>query len=223
MVYFDFYRNPLLESYNAKLCNFDNLYSSSNVDLFDSQHFLATDRACALGMFNLRYHNYKNDYFTHQFTDFRVADFLNTSIDPPTFPISNSTLTNSSKSQGSIFVDSEVNLSVSNLRSAYALDKLLAVTQQAKDGSYEEQIKSHFGFNPNLDSQKVRFIGSVDAPITISDVEGTATTQQSTSGQIVGKGVSLTNGSLNLTVMNMASLWVFFIYYLKPTILLAVP
>ena len=207
-VYQDFYRNPLLEKYNADLTSLDYCFlnpqfrSNSSDASFPcwSQRsgYLSTSFYARLGLFDIKYHNYKMDYFTHQFTDFRIADFLNTSINGPHFyePSGDDlAFSHNSKSQGIITLDDGSYLTISNLRSAYALDKLLAVTQNAKDGSYNSQIAAHFGFDPHLDSQKVQFIGSVDSPITISDVEGTATTEASSLGQICGKGVSLTNGS----------------------------
>lgn len=207
-VYQDFYRNPLLEKYNADLTSLDYCFlnpqfrSSSSDASFQcwsqKSGYLSTSFYAKLGLFDVKYHNYKMDYFTHQFTDYRIADFLNTSIGAPSFSLNianDISTTKSSFSQGFLDVVDTSYLSISNLRSAYALDKLLAVTQNAKDGSYNSQIAAHFGFDPHLDSQKVQFIGSVDSPITISDVEGTATTEQSSLGQICGKGVSLTNGS----------------------------
>lgn len=205
-VYQDFYRNPLLEKYNADLTSLDycflnpqfrSISSDASFQCWSQKSgYLSSSFYAKLGLFNIKYHNYKMDYFTHQFTDYRIADFLNTKIGSPIFNLPNTdvnSFTDTNFSQGSILINDV--LTVSNLRSAYALDKLLAVTQNAKDGSYNSQISAHFGFDPHLDSQKVQFIGSVDSPITISDVEGTATTEESSLGQICGKGVSLTNGS----------------------------
>lgn len=195
-IYMDFYRNPLIENYDNRLCNFDNCWHTQNAYV-TSNHWLNANAFASLGLFDMKYHNYKMDFFTHQFTDFRFADFLNTSYSAPVFPLSNNGKSSDRASDSSTqaFVENKNGqISISNLRSAYALDKLLAVSQNAKDGSYNSQIAAHFGFEPRIDSQKVRFIGSVDAPITISEVEGTATTTQSKLGQIAGKGVSITDG-----------------------------
>lgn len=215
-VYFDFYRNPLLEKYNSHLCNFDSFYTSINTSDYFDNLYLKTDIFTNLGFFDIRYHNYKNDYFTHQTTDFRIADFVNTDISVPKFPNTDVAPFASHTQAGLDFDNSEPNnyLTVSSLRSAYALDKLLAVSQNAKDGSYNEQIAAHFGFNPSLDNQKVQFIGSCSSPVTISDVEATATTANSTVGQIVGKGVSLANGSFEFSTREHGI--IMGIFYLLP-------
>lgn len=211
-VYFDFYRNPLLEKYNPHLCNFDTFYTEFNSSNYFDNLYLRTDIFSNLGFFDIRYHNYKNDYFTHQSTDFRVADFVNTDFSAPSFP--SDVQPQASHTQAGLTVVSPSFLSVSSLRSAYALDKLLAVSQNAKDGSYNEQIAAHFGFNPSLDNQKVQFIGSCSSPVTISDVEATATTANSTVGQIVGKGVSLANGSFEFSTREHGI--IMGIFYLLP-------
>lgn len=211
-IYNDMYRNPLLEKYNVICSNFDYLYTNAQRSnafsefVIDDTNLLSTSKYAEAGLFDMKYHSYKMDYFTHQFTDFRAADFLNVAQSSPIFGDNKLFPAYASSSpnvhQGVLAIsdnDFPVGLTVSNLRSAYALDKLLATTQNAKDGSYNEQIKAHFGFDPSLDNQKVKFIGSVDAAVTISDVEGTATTDSSTLGQITGKGVSLSNGSFEFT------------------------
>lgn len=197
-IYYNFYRNPLLERYNRFLINFDDFYSDN---IKDKSHYagnyLNVNYFALNGFFNIKYHNLKSDYFTHCFTDFRSADFVNPSSSPS---FSGADISSqSSPAQGILDIDSGSSLSISNLRSAYALDKLLAFSQNAKDGSYTEQIKAHFGFDPGLDNFKPQFIGSCSSPITISDVEGTATTEASSLGQICGKGVSLSNGSFEFS------------------------
>lgn len=223
-VYMDFYRNPVIEKYDSLITNLDYVMypslrtgavdASSDYPLYNDT-MLNTAYYCKHGLFDIRYHNYKRDYFTHQFKDFRNVDFLTNLNFPPSFSGTNllssdvdgSFLPAESTGQGSMVgyvpdtsKSSVLGFTISNLRSAYALDKLLAVTQNAKDGSYNEQIVAHFGFNPKVDSQKVQFIGSVDSPIQINDVEATASTDNSTLGQIAGKGVSLTNGSFEFDV-----------------------
>ena len=210
-VYNDFYRNPLLEPELTDYFNLDRFYQARTVDagvedgkiLGPSHAHDVGTKDDDLGLFRelvtLRYRNWKKDLYTHLRPDFAGADFLTLGLSSPILSQSYSADTSFTGRPVSGVEQSGVNgavggFSISNLRSAYALDKLLFVTQNAKDGSYNEQIKAHFGFDPHLDNQKVQFIGSVDAPVTISDVEATSTTDNSTLGQIAGKGVSLTNG-----------------------------
>lgn len=114
--------------------------------------------------------------------------------------------TNQSK-QGELYVPTPgegLNFTVANLRSAYALDKLYRLMLSAKDGSYSEQMKVRFGIDAPDDDWKSQFIGAIDAPITISEVETTADTYDgneigSAAGTLYGKGSSLSNGNIDFT------------------------
>lgn len=232
-VYMDFFRNPYLEAYDSRICNFDNLYQMVSDTTTDSLYESGSKKSKYINMlnmmnikfFDIKYKNYKLDYFTHQNPIFRGVDFMTANnFAAPEFPYGtyfngdnsrygrfynhidgNPNVANSTKNGNTLMQailnattsgsSQQYQLSIPNLRSAYALDKLLAVSAAAKDGSYNQQILAHFGFDPKLDDTKCRFIGSSDAPVTISDVEATATTDQSTLAQIAGRGVSLSNGS----------------------------
>ncbi len=232
-IYYDFYRNPILESYNNKITNLDGyMYPALSEDSFTSYYvngdgYFKTGEMAKAGLFDVHYINYKRDYYTHMFKNFRGVDFLTNFQSSPEFPViysydnndqPNPIYTEGSAYQGFIQTSGvgqrDSFLSISNLRSAYALDKLLAITQNAKDGSYNEQIAAHFGFSPRLDSQKVRFIGSCDAPVTISDVEGTASTDKSSLAQIAGKGVSLSNGTFEFDTNEHGI--IMGLFYLRP-------
>lgn len=84
--------------------------------------------------------------------------------------------------------------SAADVRSAFALDKLLRVT--AFGGShYEDQIEAHFGYKmPRGISKEAYFLGSQTTDINITEVVSTASTGAdgagSVLGDIAGKGYS---------------------------------
>ena len=85
-------------------------------------------------------------------------------------------------------------LSISNLRSAFALDKLYRLSIAAGDGDYGSQIRAHYGFDVPYDNCKSRFLGGISEPISISEVITTATTSEAPTGDISGKGLSANSG-----------------------------
>ena len=89
--------------------------------------------------------------------------------------------------------------SVANIRSLFATEKLLSITQRTKK-TYEAQTLAHFGYDvPENIGNKVFFIGSHDGIIQIQDVNATATTSGEDSsrlGEIAGKGIGF-NGNSN--------------------------
>lgn len=160
----------------------------------------------------LRYRDWKKDYFNVVKPFFQGSDFMCSEFRPISFPFVNKatnfvpdTFKNSGNFQGSLVADgSSFGISVANIRSAYALDKLYRLMVSAKDGSYSEQMKVRFGIDAPDDDWKSQFIGAIDAPITISEVETTADTYDgneigSAAGTLYGKGSSLSNGNIDFT------------------------
>lgn len=88
-------------------------------------------------------------------------------------------------------------LSVANLRAAFAYDKMLRLSVAAGDGDYGSQIRAHYGFNAVHDDWKSQFIGGCSAPVNISEVLTTATTEQAPTGDIYGKGASFNQGTFS--------------------------
>lgn len=88
-------------------------------------------------------------------------------------------------------------LSVANLRAAFAYDKMLRLSVAAGDGDYGSQIRAHYGFNAVHDDWKSHFIGGCSAPVNISEVLTTATTEQAPTGDIYGKGASFNQGTFS--------------------------
>lgn len=203
-IYSDFYRNAQYESINVETFSLDNTSSSSSI---------ATQTA---NMMYLRYRDWKKDYFNVVSPSFQGADFMNASFTPVTFPFddryasfvpdSSNIDTSGTGKQGQLYLSAgsaPLQITAANIRSAFALDKLYRLMISAKDGSYSEQMKVRFGVESPDDDWKSTYLGGVDAPITISEVETTADTYDGSDGSIAGtlygKGTSLCNGNIDFT------------------------
>lgn len=209
-IYSDFYRNAQYESVNVNAFNIDgvNFASSTNPNIGP----LVTPQLY------LRYRDWKKDYFNAVSPQFQGNDFMSSTFSPIEFP----TATNkpdqgyvySSTSGGNYmsYIASGTtqnnplgNFTISNLRSAFALDKLYRLMASAKDGSYSEQMKVRFGVDAPDDDWKSKFIGAVDAPITIGDVTTTSDTYDESSNQgaipgtLYGNGWSQSKGLIDFT------------------------
>ena len=197
-IYSDFYRNPLYESVDVENFNVDNSNPSTSV---------ANQTA---SMMYLRYRDWKKDYFNAVSPAFQSSDFMSSSFSPVSFGVSASsgepyTNTDISSKLGGMYIKSADNFTVANLRSAYALDKLYRLMLSAKDGSYSEQMKVRFGVDAPDDDWKSKFIGAIDAPITIGDVTTTSDTYNETDnsgaipGTLYGNGWSQSQGNIDFT------------------------
>ena len=204
-IYSDYYRNPDYEPINAENFCLDVYTAGSKaILLYDS--------------LVLRYRDWKKDYFNVVKPAFQGSDFMSSTFQPITFSSPSGSTVRSTFPDSyhynkdflggvSTIIDSSttgLRLTVSNLRSAYALDKLYRLMVSAKDGSYSEQMKVRFGIDAPDDDWKSKFIGAIDAPITISEVETTADTYDgneigSAAGTLYGKGSSLSNGNIDFT------------------------
>ena len=93
-----------------------------------------------------------------------------------------------------------LNISVHNIRAAFALDKLIRLQQQAGNGSYGEQIRNRFGAANVHDDWQAQYLGGSSAPISISEVITTANTAKSVgdglTGDIYGKATSVNDGRI---------------------------
>lgn len=203
-IYSDYYRNADYEPIKTYTFNVDS--AVPNVSAMNYE-----------GLW-LRYRDWKKDYFNVVKPSFQGSDFMSSSFNPLTFSSPVGSTVRSSLPDTyhfnrdflggvSTIVDPSttgLRLTVSNLRSAYALDKLYRLMSSAKDGSYSEQMKVRFGIDAPDDDWKSQFIGAIDAPITISEVETTADTYDgneigSAAGTLYGKGSSLSNGNIDFT------------------------
>lgn len=204
-IYSDFYRNPLYEPIDVENFNVDNTSSSSSI---------ANQTA---HMMYLRYRDWKKDYFNAVSPSFQGSDFMGPELSAITFPYNPSSDTHafvpSTDASNHNYMGRVVNnsssgfnnLTVANLRSAYALDKLYRLMVSAKDGSYSEQMKVRFGVDAPDDDWKSKFIGAIDAPVTIGDVTTTSDTYNETDqsgaipGTLYGNGWSQSKGTIDFT------------------------
>lgn len=200
-IYYDFYRNPMYELNFPEAYNVDDSFDTElSSPTFDN--YTTPDNA----RFSLRYRNWKKDYFNCVSPYFQGADWLTTSFNAPVFDGYTSSTTNMMKPFSSFYGKNAQSylagsnnvpknmFSISNLRSAFALDKLYRLSIAAGDGDYASQIRAHYGFDVPYDNCKSRFLGGISEPISISEVITTATTSEAPTGDIYGKGISANSG-----------------------------
>lgn len=201
----DFYRVANWEDNRVKSWNIDGL----NIDL------TATWNAVTLQNFldnylALNYRPWKKDLFTIANTQFQGADFLSNQFISPSFPSYSDTDVASfapttherSGFQADVATDAinkkTLRLTVANLRSAFALDKLYRLMAQASDGDYKSQIKARYGFDAYAPQMRCQFVGSASSVIQVNPITSTADTLTTTDnsfegtpvGRIYGNGVA---------------------------------
>nr|DAG06227.1 MAG TPA: Major capsid protein [Siphoviridae sp. ct3z32] len=198
----DFYRVANWEDNRVKSWNIDGL----NIDLTSTwnavtlQNFLDNYLA-------LNYRPWKKDLFTIANTQFQGADFLSNSFNSPIFPQFNNDngfvpeTSISGGKQGELYVKSAGStsfLTMANLRSAFALDKLYRLMALASDGDYKSQIKARYGFDAYAPQMRCQFVGSASSVIQVNPITSTADTLTTTDnafsgtpvGRIYGNGVA---------------------------------
>lgn len=191
----DFYRVANYEGNRISSYNVDAMLpmaGSSNFETFIKSY-------C-----QLRYRPWKKDLYTISNTTFQGSDFMSNEIRPASFPNVNKpsnfvpdTFKNSNNFQGALVADgSSFGISVANLRSAFALDKLYRLSSGASDGDYKSQIKARYGFDAYAPQYKSEFIGSASANVQVNPITTTADTLSSDdtsgtpAGRIYGNGVA---------------------------------
>lgn len=209
-IYSDYYRNAQYESINLNAWNIDNINPASGSTPLVSP--------LVAPMLYLRYRDWKKDYFNAVSPSFQGNDFMNALFTPIVFPSAGQDVNANPTSwgnknvnyQGGLSINqpsggSSAGITVANLRSAYALDKLYRLMSSAKDGSYSEQMKVRFGVVSPDDDWKSKFIGAIDAPVTIGDVTTTSDTYDESSqsgaipGTLYGNGWSQSRGNIDFT------------------------
>lgn len=219
-VYYDNYRNPLYESNNPAAYNIDQYFGTNKTFVFDG-----SDIDVCKKFITLRYRNWSKDYFTCSSPQWMGADYLTEPTTIPLSIVGTNSGHSGGSDVSSDFVgnydtvnDSDVThslntstgigaylnidgdaatFSVANLRAAFAYDKMLRLSVAAGDGDYGSQIRAHYGFNAVHDDWKSQFIGGCTAPVNISEVLTTATTEQAPTGDIYGKGASFNQGTFS--------------------------
>lgn len=182
----------------------ENRISSYNVDFMLPMTGSSNFETFIRSYCQLRYRPWKKDIYTISNTTFQGSDFMSNEIRPVTFPNVNKpsnfvpdTFKNSNNYQGALVADgSSFGISVANLRSAFALDKLYRLSAGASDGDYKSQIKARYGFDAYAPQYKSEFIGSSSATVQVNPITTTADTLSSDdatgtpAGRIYGNGVA---------------------------------
>ncbi len=176
-IYSDFYRNSTYEAFDASSFSLDDV--TTNTSILDIM----------LSFGQLRYRNAQLDYFTNlrptplfDLDDQSISSFVNT----PGFV--DSLTIDSDSNAVNLHSDSGL-FTVSSIRNAFALDKLLRITQRAGK-TYAEQIKAHFGYEVSEGRDgRVNYLGGFDSNIQVGDV-----TQMSGTTASPEQGVSIKHG-----------------------------
>lgn len=179
-IYNDFYRNSTYEPVDVSSFSLDAFTGSVKYQTFFNNY-------C-----KLRYRNAQLDYFTNlRPTPLFESDSLSANFD-------NFWLSTSDKEQtpyisaNNVVFDSDakgVDISVTAIRNAFALDKLMRITQRAGK-TYAEQIKAHFGYEVSEGRDgRVNYLGGFDSNIQVGDV-----TQMSGTTASPEQGVSIKHG-----------------------------
>lgn len=202
----DFYRVARWEDNRVKSWNIDGL-TLDMTSTFNSvvlQNFVDN-------YLSLHYRPWKKDLFTIADTRFQGSDFMSNTFNAPIFPDSSSLeyynnmrpgSTSSSGLNGDMTGRSQSGgiptFTISNLRSAFALDKLYRLMSQASDGDYKSQIMARYGFDAYAPQMRCQFVGSASSVLQVNPVTSTADTLAVTDnafegtpvGRIYGNGVA---------------------------------
>lgn len=194
-IYNDFYRNQQWEKADPTCFNVDYLY---NGGLMDNKE--------VSNLFNLRYRYWQKDWLTSALPSVLYTEGI---FHLPTYT---NGLQNPSISSSSVEVADMAAFSVADIKSAFALEKMLEATRRANGLDYSSQIAAHYGFKvPESRRDCAQFIGGFDNTVAISEVISTAngtavdpTTKASSpsvTGQMFGKGIgSMNSGKINFDV-----------------------
>ena len=184
----------------------ENRVSSYNVDAMLPMSGSSNFETFMKSYCQLRYRPWKKDLYTISNTSFQGSDFMSSTLTPVSFPSTDNPnqFTPIGQKNGGNFqgllqspnASGSFGLSVANLRSAFALDKLYRLSAGASDGDYKSQIKSRYGFDAYAPQYKSEFIGSSSANVQVNPITTTADTLSSDdttgtpAGRIYGNGVA---------------------------------
>lgn len=175
-IYNDFYRNTTYEPVDISSFSLDSITGSVKYETFFNNF-------C-----KLRYRNAQLDYFTNlRPTPLFENNFGN--LSEYLTPGQGSDVPQIDGDPYSTHIDNDGSISVNSIRSAFALDKLLRITQRAGK-TYAEQIKAHFGYEVSEGRDgRVNYLGGFDSNIQVGDV-----TQMSGTTASPEQGVSIKHG-----------------------------
>lgn len=187
----------------------ENRISSYNVDAMLPMSGSSNFETFMKSYCQLRYRPWKKDLYTISNTSFQGADFMSSQISAPQLPFGETDkfheVVPSSSNYGdnylgllnqSVSSNGQFTLSVANIRSAFALDKLYRLSAGASDGDYKSQIKARYGFDAYAPQYRSEFIGSASANVQVNPITTTADTLSSDDttgtpvGRIYGNGVA---------------------------------
>lgn len=212
-IYQDFYRNTSWEKYNPRSFNLDKYDSVSSSPLANQ-----IDAEGVYDLLQIRYANYKKDYFlgvrpTTQFGDVSMTRVIvdKTLADRVSMASPNIAYKNE---KGELDTVLQGQFDILSLRKAEALQRWKEVTM-ANDSRYNAQIKAHFGFDvPDSRAQLSEFIGGTSNTIQISEV---VSTDSVALGKIGGKGIGSENSkTFDYDVKEHG--YIMCIYHVKPSL-----
>ena len=195
-IYNDFYRNQQWEKSDVFSFNCDYAQDVPHLDITLD----AIEAACTL-----RYRQWPKDWLTSAVPSPNYNEGI---FNLPSYVGSAADVSRSSFGTGVNFETSSADgFSISDIRAAFALDKMLEVTRRANGLDYSSQIAAHFGFKvPESRRNCAQFIGGFDNQVVVDEVTATAngtvsagsSSSSSVVGQVFGKGI----GSMNSSVIN---------------------
>ena len=187
----------------------ENRISSYNVDAMLPMAGSSNFETFIKSYCQLRYRPWKKDLYTISNTSFQGSAFMSSELSAPQFPYGDTdkyhevvpSSSNYSRNymgllNQSVSSNGQFTLSVANIRSAFALDKLYRLSSAASDGDYKSQIKARYGFDAYAPQYKSEFIGSASATVQVNPITTTADTLSSDdatgtpAGRIYGNGVA---------------------------------
>ena len=206
-IFYDYYRLSNWKNNQVFAYNLDAGYSG--LDLLATGMPWATSFGLR-ELLQLRYRSWYKDYFTNVFPSPLISStglfstginnldqinqwLVNASIHPilPTGAVDmtgNGTTSTSGEDSSYTVTRELIRGSAANLRTLFAVDKLLKVTARAGK-HYDDQVLAHFGFKvPKGYSNEVVHLGVHHQQIHIGEVISTADTSSGALGELAGKG-----------------------------------
>lgn len=189
-IYYDYYRNSTYEAMDCTKFNIDDAGSSAFTNDF------------LKGLFELRYRNCQNDYFTNVRPSMLFSDPAFNTLTPDRLSFSKDNSIDIFD-DFTHFVNENDNpvFSVQTIRAAFALDKLASTSMRAGKTFYE-QMSAHYGvkISDGRDG-RVTYIGGFDSDVQVSDVTQVSGSSANSDaslaghlGKIAGKGTGSGSG-----------------------------
>lgn len=218
-IYYDYYRNSLLEPNDPRAYNLDRFYSSDfNHSTTASENTFSSEivgLSCH-PLFTLRYRSWVHDYFTSAIPSplqnnmsmlnaggQNGASVLSSAVNQWLVNNGYSSITNSNSpyttdDKFATAVQTTANayqLNTAAVRTMFAVEKLNEITRRAGK-HYDDQTLAHFGFKvPTGISGECYYLGDHKSQLHIGEVISPSTTEGSAAGEITGIGWSNLDGN----------------------------